>query len=165
MPHIGKRQVVASVVVGYTGNSELCVLVLSFKLGNLTEDLDGLSNASRARFETSTGIYSFLMTLALLGGVLLFVLMAPFELRRISRKVNLPPRTRNPQPQMLSRAVLDLTVALSDRRNSRLPKSAGSSVRSQGYPTARPSIKTPTQNMQHATQRCSFTSPCMAFRE
>ena len=75
------------------------VLVLSFKLGTLTEDLDGLSDASRARFETNSGIYSVLMTLALLGGVMLFVLMAPFELRRMSRKVTLPPRTCSPQPR------------------------------------------------------------------
>ena len=72
--------------------THLVLVALSFKVGTLAEDFDGLSDASRVKFETDTHTYSILMTFMLLGGLLLFVLMAPFELRRISRTVTHPAR-------------------------------------------------------------------------
>ena len=62
-------------------------------MGTLSEACDGLSDASRGQFETDTYTYSVLMTFTLIGGLLLFALMAPFELRRISRTVTYPART------------------------------------------------------------------------
>ena len=74
--------------------SDDLVFALSFKLSTLTDDLgddlDGLSVTFREQFEADTTTYSILMVVAILGGVLLFVLMAPFEIARIGRQVTHP---------------------------------------------------------------------------
>ena len=87
---------------GIAACSDVLVFALSFKLSTLTDDLgddlDGLSATFREQFEADTTTYSILMVVAILGGVLLFVLMAPFEMARIGRQVTHPqpaPRTRN----------------------------------------------------------------------
>ena len=57
-----------------------------------------LSEAFLKQFEANTATYSALMVFTLLGGLLLFVLMAPFELARMRHKVTrLQP---NPYPWM-----------------------------------------------------------------
>ena len=70
------------------------MLALSFKLSTLADDLgddvDGLSATFREQFEADTTTYSILMLVAILGGALLFVLMAPFEIARIGRQVTHP---------------------------------------------------------------------------
>ena len=68
-------------------------VALSFKVGVLAEDVEGLSRASSEQFETNTDTYSVLMMFVLLGGLLLFALLAPFELRRMSRTVTHPAQT------------------------------------------------------------------------
>ena len=107
------------------------VLALSFKLNTLADelgdDLDGLSVTFREQFEANTTTYSILMIVAILGDVLLFVLMAPFEFTRIWRQVT------HPQPDShwqlwLQRHPLPLTLSWC-RLNVRMLRSPSSSAR------------------------------------
>ena len=71
------------------------VLARSFKLSTLHE-VEGvdegscLSEWSKTQLEADESAYSVLMVCSILGCSLLFVLMAPFELARMHRKVTHP---------------------------------------------------------------------------
>ena len=61
------------------------------KLGTLADDLgddlDGLSDAFLKQFEVSSDVYSVLLMLAILAGLLIFIFTAPFEFASMRRQV------------------------------------------------------------------------------
>ena len=83
----------------------LRVLALSFKLKLLADDLGddvgGLSATFREQFEADIATYSVLMVFAILSGLLLFVLMAPFEISRTRRQVTHLRQARTCKPHPL----------------------------------------------------------------
>ena len=115
---------------GIAACSDVLVFALSFKLSTLTDDLgddlDGLSATFREQFEADTTTYSILMVVAILGGVLLFVLMAPFEMARIGRQVTHPQLA--PHSQLFTAASTPPSHA-SCRLNSRTPQGPCCSAR------------------------------------
>ena len=87
---------------------------LSFKVGTLTQDADGgFCNASRELLQTNTGIYSVLMMFALLGGLLLFALMAPFEMSKLLAVPTVRLSATGEEPELMLPAGLEHHAFLS----------------------------------------------------